>query len=104
MTTTLHRKIKEFTIDGEFADEALASSIKDLQERIIDTQMRDRGYIRALDMDSHWSVIFSPQSETWLFKITMYGFYIGRRKAWEYEGSWQGKLLPRNTRPITLNQ
>lgn len=104
MTTTLHRKIKNFCIEGQFLDDAKTLDIKALNERILDVQMRDMGYIRALDIDPAWTTEYNPLQDEWRFKMSIYGFYIGKRKSWQYEGSFQGKLIPRATPPATLKQ
>jgi hypothetical protein len=97
MTTTLHRKIKQFAIEGQFLDDRIASDIKEINERVLDIQMRDMGYIRALDIDPAWTTEYNPMQDEWRFKMSIYGFYVGKRKSWQYEGSFQGKLIPRAT-------
>lgn len=97
MTTTLHKKIKTFVIEGHLADDSKISDIKLLNERVLDVQMRDRGYIRVLDIDPHWSIEYNAIDRNWNFKMSMFGSYVGKRKSWKYEGVWQGKLMPRNT-------
>jgi hypothetical protein len=97
MTTTLHRKIKQFAIEGQFLDDRIASGIKEINERVLDIQMRDMGYIRALDIDPAWTTEYNPIQDEWRFKMSIYGFYVGKRKSWQYEGSFQGKLIPRAT-------
>lgn len=100
----MHRKIKKFGMEGQFLDDSLAGSIKEINERTLDVQMRDMGYIRALDIDPFWTVEYNAQQDEWRFQMSMYGFYIGKRKAWQYEGSSQGKLIPRITHPAISKQ
>ena len=104
MTTTLHRKIKNFCIEGQFLDDTKTLDIKRLNERILDVQMRDMGYIRALDIDPVWTIEYNPMQDEWRFKMSIYGFYVGKRKSWQYEGASQGKLIPRATPQATLKQ
>jgi hypothetical protein len=101
MTTILHRKIKHFAIDGQFLDDSIALSVKEINERVLDVQMRDRGYIRALDLDPIWTTEYNPTQDEWRFRMSIYGFYIGKRKSWQYEGASQGKLIPRATPQAT---
>ena len=104
MTTTLHRKIKQFSIDGQFLNDALTLDIKNLNERLLDVQMRDMGYIRALDLDPAWTTEYNHFQDEWRFRMTIYGFYVGKRKSWQYEGASQGKLIPRVMPKATLKQ
>ena len=104
MTTTLHRKIKKFAIHGQFLDDSIAISIKDINERTLDVQMRDMGYVRCLDIDPVWTTEYNPVQDEWRFMMSIYGFYIGKRKSWQYEGSFQGKLIPRVTHLATSKQ
>lgn len=82
----------------------MASEVKGINERTLDVQMRDKGYIPVLDMDPIWAVEYEPRSDQWNFAMAIYGFYIGKRKSWQYEGSSQGKLIPRSTPPTTSKQ
>ena len=100
----MHRKIKKFGMEGQFLDDSLAGSIREINERTLDVQMRDMGYTRALDIDPFWTVEYNAQQDEWRFQMSMYGFYIGKRKAWQYEGSSQGKLIPRITHPAISKQ
>jgi hypothetical protein len=100
----LHRKIKRFGIRGQFLDDSLTAAIKDINERTLDVQMRDMGYSRVLDIDPLWTVEYNPIQDEWRFEMSLYGFYIGKRKSWQYEGSSQGKLIPRITRQTTSSQ
>lgn len=104
MTTTLHQKIKAFCIEGQFINDAVAQAIKSMNERTLDVQMKDAGYVRVLDLDPHWSTQYNGSDDTWSFKMTMYGSYVGKGKSWQYEGSWQGKLIPRSIPQTTSNQ
>lgn len=101
MITTLHKKIKLFQIDGYLADDSRILDIKELNERVLDVQMRDKGYVRILDLDPHWSIDYNAVDCNWGFKMSMFGTYVGKRKSWQYEGTWQGKLMPRSTRKVT---
>ena len=100
----MHKAIKRFCIDGQFIDDSKALSIRDLNERTLDVQMRDRGYVRALDMDPVWTVEYVSDKDEWFFKMSIYGIYVGKKKSWQYEGIQQGKLLPRSTHQAKLNQ
>jgi hypothetical protein len=104
MTTTQNRKIKTFYLEGELLDDSVIISTKDIAERTIKTDMRDKGYVPVLDIDPIWSVEYNAITDQWFFEISMHGFYAGKRKAWQYQGWSQGKMIPRPTPPATSNQ
>ena len=86
----------------EFKDDSDMIRIKNQYQNLLVHDMRNKGYVRVLDIDTAFSVEFT--GETWKFLMTLHGVYVGRRKAWLSEGMTQGKLIHRNTALHTLNQ
>ncbi len=95
---TTHRKIKRFQIDVEFYDNAQLISLRPQYENLLTHDMRSKGYVRILDIDPAFSVEFT--GETWKFKLTIHGVYVGKRKACQLEGITQNKPVPRSM-PLT---
>ncbi len=94
-----HKQIKRFQIEVEFLDDSDIIRIRNQYENILTFHLRERGYVRVLDIDPAFSVEFT--GETWKFLMTVHGVYVGKKKAWESEGMSQGKLIPRSIRQIT---
>ena len=92
----IHRQIKRFQVNVEFADDSDMIRIKNQYENILTHDMRSKGYARVLDIDPAFSVEFT--GETWKFIMTIHGVYVGKKKAWESEGITQNKLIPRSLR------
>lgn len=92
-----HKKIKRFQINVEFLDDSDIIRIKNQYENLLVHDMRDKGYVRILDIDPAFSVEFN--GETWKFLMTIQGVYVGKKKAWDTEGMAQGKLIPRTLHP-----
>lgn len=92
-----HKRIKRFQINVEFLDDSDIIRIKHQYENLLIHDMRDKGYVRILDIDPAFSVEFN--GETWKFLMTIQGVYVGKRRAWDTEGMAQGKLIPRTLRP-----
>lgn len=90
-----HKPIKRFQVRVEFTDDSDMIRIKHQYESMLTHQMRDSGYVRVLDIDTNFSVEFD--GETWVFLMTLYGIYVGKKKAWQSEAITQGKLIPRTT-------
>ena len=90
-----HKQIKRFQVRVEFADDSGIPRLKYQYESMLTHDMRSKGYARVLDIDTSFSVEFDGQ--TWVFLMTLYGVYVGKKKAWRHEAITQGKLIPRKT-------
>jgi hypothetical protein len=90
-----HKNIKRFQVNVSFKDDSDMIRVRAQYENLLTQDMKGKGYARVLDIDPNFSVEFT--GETWSFLMTMYGIYVGKKKAWQSEGITQGKLIPRNT-------
>lgn len=96
----MSKRIKNFNLDGEFIDDSHAILARVRAENMIDHIMRDKGYVKVLDIDTFWEVYYDGPQDKWFYSISAYGVYIGKRKARENAGWSQGKLIPRSTHQI----
>jgi hypothetical protein len=94
-----HRRIKRFQVQVEFHDNSQLISLRPQYENLLIQDMRGKGYIRVLDIDPAFSVEFT--GETWKFLMSIHGVYVGKKKAWQLEGTTQNKLIPRATHQPT---
>lgn len=98
----MKRRIKSFGHDGEFLDDSYAMLARVSAENAMLYEMRGKGYLRVLDIDIFWTTYYDGVQNKWYYTINSYGVYVGKRKAKEYEGWSQGKLIPRVIRqPIS---
>lgn len=97
-----HKRIKRFQIEVEFHDDSQIISLRPQYENLLVQDMRGKGYVRVLDIDPAFSIEFT--GETWRFLMTLHGIYVGRKKAWQFEGTTQNRLIPRNTPQVISNQ
>ena len=97
-----HKNIKRFQVTVRFKDDSDMIRVRAQYESLLTQDMRGKGYVRVLDLDPSFSVEFS--GETWVFLMTLYGVYVGKKKAWQFEGTTQGKLIPRITPQRISNQ
>ena len=95
MTTHLHKPIKRFNVEVEFKDDSDMIRIRAQYESLVTHDMRNKGYIPVLDIYPHFSIDYDNKKEKWKFYLTLFGTYLGKKKAWQYEGMHQGKLIPR---------
>jgi hypothetical protein len=89
------RKIHDFWMSGVILDDSVFQSSRENYERLLVQQMRDKGYVPVLDMMPQFSVKYNQDKNEYGFNITMYGIFVGKKKAFKLEGfSGQG-YLPR---------
>jgi hypothetical protein len=80
------RNIKHFSIDGEAVDqEAIIRIRREVESRIID-DMRDSGYVPALDVTPEMFWEYNKDRESFRFVIIVYGSFVGKRRATEILG------------------
>ena len=101
MTT---RAIKPFVLEGEFLDDSYALLARVNATNTIEHQIRDAGCLKVLDLDPIWVTEYNHQDDKWFFHLAIYAIYVGKKKAWEFEGITQGKLVPRSTPKVTHDQ
>ena len=87
-----HKKIKKFTIDGQIYDEAEVLKVRTQYDQIMDNYLREKGYVPHLDLDPLFSMSYN--GNTFEFKITWYGVYLGKAKAKCYKGISGTNLIP----------
>lgn len=87
-----HKKIKDFSMDGQINDDADFMRLRDQYEKIIDETMRISGYIPHLDLDTVFTTSYNGKS--FEFKITCYGIYVGKAKSKCYTGVTANRLIP----------
>ncbi len=82
----LKKNIKSFIVSGVIKDDSAFIRIRELQEKLLLQNMRDRGYVPVLDLESQFSIKYNELKENYSFYLEMFGVYVGKRKALEIEG------------------
>lgn len=94
----MHKKIERFGFDGQIRDDSDFIRLRAQYETLIVHQMRDGGYVPLLELGPMWSTTYNKKTALYDFDLTVYGVYVGRKKAWTIEGmDGAGKYLPRST-------
>lgn len=88
------RRIHQISIDGEFLSDAHMSKTRKQYEKLLLDEARDNGYVPVLDLDTNWSPAYDSPEDRWYFSLTMYIMYVGKKKAYEYEGFTNNCLIP----------
>lgn len=76
-----HKPIKKFNINGVIHDDKLVPRLKNEYVRLILTQMKLRGYVQRFDIDIDFTLDYNEKKQYFEFELTIYGIYVGKRKA-----------------------
>jgi hypothetical protein len=82
----LKKNIKSFLISGVIKDDASIGRARELHERMLLQDMRSKGYVPVLDLESQFSIKYNPLKDNYSFFLEMFGVYVGKKKAFEIEG------------------
>ena len=81
-----NKRIKDFSLEGEIANDSFIFGHREKMEKLMDSHMRNLGYVPHLDLDSQYSISYNLERETFDFHITVYGVYVGKKRAHEIVG------------------
>src|SRR4051812_41370042 len=99
----MHDEIRRFSLEGELGDGNLMKT----RERLVlfvEGSMRDYGFVPALDIEEQFTRDFNPETQTFTFKLTLYGVEVGKEDAWKIGGVMSGKKIPKYTPQTKLSQ
>jgi hypothetical protein len=99
-----HRNIKKFSIEGEFLNDSLIPITRAQYETLVVGDMRRKGYVPVLDLDTQWSTEYHEGKDRWFFALSIYGVYLGKKKAKLWEGLSAGSLVPRSIQKATSRE
>lgn len=94
----MHDDIKRFHMEGTIDDRNLIAS-KERHVRFMETEMRDEGFVPALDLEPQLTLDYDPESETFAFRLSVWGIYVGEKLAWLADGMMGGKMIMKSTPP-----
>lgn len=92
----MNKKLKSFGMQGDIDDDSNIPRLRFEYERLIESDMRDQGYVPILDLDTQFSLSYNEEYDTYKFDIILYGLYVGKKKAHLYEGFSGQALIPRS--------
>jgi hypothetical protein len=75
-----HKSIKRFSFSGEIHDDSAIPRLKTEYIRLLKQQMTESGYAERLDIDPDFTIKYNRKTETFTFKISLYGTYLGKKK------------------------
>lgn len=90
----MHRPIRRFEIEGQIGDDKDFIRLRQEYERLLVQDMRSQGVVPHLDLQPVFTISYNGVYD---FKLSMYGQFVGKRKAQEVEGVSFGRLIYRST-------
>jgi len=101
----MHKNIRNFGFNGIIGDDADFIRLRDQYEALVVRQMRDDGYVPVLALGPLFSTEWIEKKQYYTFELTVYGVFLGKKKACLIEGMDEaGRLLPRSTQKIKSSQ
>lgn len=91
----MNKKLKSFGMQGQIHDDAAIPRLRIEYQRLIESDMREQGYVPILDLDVQFSLLYDEPNDLYEFDIVVYGVYVGRKKAHLYEGFSGQSLIPK---------
>lgn len=82
----LKKNIKSFIVSGVIKDDAAFSRVREMYEKLTLDDMRSKGYVPVLDLESQFSIKYNELKDNYSFYLEMFGVYVGKRKAQQLEG------------------
>ena len=95
-----HKNIRKFSIDGVLGQDSDIPRIRAQYESLLVHDLRGSGYVPVLDLDTQWSTEYDVGSDTWIFTLSIYGIYLGKKRSYQWEGFSGNKLIPKNTQSV----
>jgi hypothetical protein len=91
----MNKKLKSFGMQGQIHDDSAIPRLRSQYEQLIESDMREQGYVPILDLDIQFSLLYDETNDLYEFDIVVYGVYVGKKKAHLYEGFSGQNLVPR---------
>jgi hypothetical protein len=91
----MNKKLKSFGMQGQIHDDSAIPRLRLQYERLIESDMREQGYVPILDLDIQFSLLYDEEQDLYEFDIVVYGVYVGKKKAHLYEGFSGQSLVPK---------
>lgn len=91
----MRKNIHNFTVSGSIKDDSQIIKAREHYERLLVQQMRDGGYVPILDMLPQFNIKYIERTTGFAFVLTMFGVFVGKKKAQQLEGFSGQEFIPR---------
>lgn len=93
--TITHKSIRRFHIDGEIYDESAIPRLKEQYIFMLVMMMKSKGYLIRYDIDPDFTIDYN--GKTFKFVLSVYGVFVGKKKAQWFDGVDKNKLISNST-------
>lgn len=90
----MHDDIRKFDLEGELGEPNVVTT-RDRLVDFVEESMRDYGYVPALDIEPQFTLDYNMETESFNFKLTVYGIEVGKERACKLGGILSGKEIVR---------
>ena len=97
-----HKPIRKFNLGGQISDESFIPRLKDEYIRLLISAMKLNGYVQRFDINTDFTIQFNNKKQYFEFEISLYGIYVGKRKAEWIQGIDGTKVI--YTQPNKLKE
>lgn len=94
MDNIYHKSIKNFTFDGIIKNDAAIGRLRKELVRLKSLEMCELGYVVRLDIDPQFTIKYNIEHDYYEFTLTVYGTYVGKKKALWILGIDGTELVP----------
>ena len=81
MANIHHKTIKRFLLNGNIYDDSAILRLKTEYVRLLVSEMKISGYVPRFDIDPDFTIGYNEKAEIFEFKLSIYGIYVGKKKA-----------------------
>jgi hypothetical protein len=89
-----HKSIKTFKLDGIIKSDSAISRLRLEVTKLKIEEMREEGYVQRLDIDPNFTIQYNHIEDYYEFTLTVYGTYVGKKKAQCTQGIDGTSLVP----------
>ncbi len=82
-------------MQGQINDDAAIPRLRSQYEALIESDMREQGYVPILDLETQFSLSYVEEKDLYEFDLIVYGIYVGKKKSHMYEGFSGQTLVPK---------
>ena len=90
-----HKPIKSFSLDGNIYDDSAIARLKIEYIKLLLIEMKTLGYVPRLDIDPDFTISYN--GKTFEFKLSVYGVYVGKKRAKCVKGIDKNQVITSTT-------
>lgn len=94
-----HKNLKRFYLEGEIYDDSKIPALKERYVLLLKDVMKAKGYVPREDVDMDFTLEYN--GKTFEFRLSVYGVFVGKKRAKCFTGINKNREIPRTSIPAT---